>query len=105
MYISRLYFHSSPGKTQALEQGLTDLSKMAAKAGGRNCKILRTHFASPGAPDVVFEQEASDLGSLENQITKVMETSDFQKWSKRTSQLLEQSPKREIYCVVEPQVI
>jgi hypothetical protein len=44
MYISRLYFHSSPGKTLTLEQGLKNLLKMAAKAGGRNCKILRTHF-------------------------------------------------------------
>src|SRR5574340_1078112 len=91
MYISRLYFHSSPGKTQALEQGLKDLSKIAAKVGARNCKILRTHFASPGAPDVIFEQEVTDLGSLENQINKVMETSDFQKWSKQMSQLLAQS--------------
>jgi hypothetical protein len=102
MYISRLYFHSSPGKTLALEQGLKDLLKMAAKAGGKNCKILRTHFASPSAPDVIFEQEATDLASLENQINKVMETSHFKKWSEQTSRLLEHSPKREVYLVVEP---
>jgi hypothetical protein len=75
---------------------------MAAKAGGKNCKIIRTHFASPGTPDVIFEQEATDLTSLENQINKVMEASDFQKWSEQTSRLLEHSPKREVYLVVEP---
>lgn len=102
MYISRLYFHSSPGKTLTLEQGLKNLLKMAAKAGARNCKILRTHFASPGAPDVIFEQEAPDLAALGSQIKKVMESSDFQKWSEEMSQLLGQSPKREVYLVVEP---
>lgn len=102
MYISRLYFHSCPGKTLALEQELKGLLEMAAVAGGKSCKILRAHFASPGAPDVIFEQEAADLASLENQINKVKKTSDFQKWSKQTSQLLEQSPKREVYFVVEP---
>jgi len=101
MYISRLHFHSSPGKTLTLEQELKKLLKMAAKAGARNCKILRTHFASPGAPDVIFEQEAPDLASLGNQIKKVMESSDFQKWSEQTSQLLGQSPKREVYLVIE----
>jgi hypothetical protein len=102
MYISRLYFHSSPGKTLALEHGLKDLFEMAAKAGGKSCKILRAHFASPGAPDLMFEQEAADLASLENQIKKVKESSDFQTWSEQTSRLLERSPKREVYLVVEP---
>jgi hypothetical protein len=101
MYISRLNFHSSPGKTSVLEHELKDLSEMAAKAGGKSCKILRTHFASPGAPDVVFEQEANDLTSLENQINKVRATSEFQKWSGQTSLLLKRSPQREVYLVVE----
>jgi hypothetical protein len=101
MYISRLYFHSSPGKTLALEQELKELYEMAAKAGGKSCKILRTHFASPGAPDVVFEQEASDLASLESQINNVLGTSEFKTWSEQTSLLLEHSPKREVYLVVE----
>jgi hypothetical protein len=102
MYISRLYFHSSPGKTLALQQTLEELLDMAAKAGGKNCKILRTHFASPGAPDIIFEHEAPDLPSLANQINKVAETAAFQKWSEQTSPLLEHSPKREVYLVVAP---
>jgi hypothetical protein len=101
MYISRLYFYSSPSKTLALEQNLKNLLEMAVKAGGKNCKILRAHFASPGTPDVIFEQEAIDLTSLEDQINKVMEGGDFQKWSEETSTLLEHSPKREVYLVVE----
>ena len=102
MYISRLYFHNCPGKTLALERGLKTLLEMATEAGGKNCKILRAHFASPGASDVMFEQEAADLASLENQIKNVKESSDFQKWSEQTSPLLQRSPKREVYLVVEP---
>jgi hypothetical protein len=101
MYISRLYFYSSPSKTLALEQRLKELLAMAAKAGGQNCKILRAHFASPGTPDVIFEQEAIDLTSLEDQINKVTEAADFQRWSEQTSTLLEHSPKREVYLVVD----
>ena len=63
--------------------------------------MLRNHFASLGAPDVVFEQEAPDLETLETQITQVTERAEFQQWSGHMSELLAQSPKREVYLVVE----
>jgi L-rhamnose mutarotase len=63
--------------------------------------VLRNHFASLGAPDVVFEQEAPDLDTLEAQIRQVTAREDFQRWSTHMSELLAQSPKREVYLVVE----
>ena len=72
---------------------------MVARAGGKNIRIQRTHFASLGRPDVVFEQEAENLQDLENQIQKVTRSTDFQRSTKRMSRLLWQSPKREIYIV------
>jgi hypothetical protein len=50
---------------------------------------------------VVFEQEASTLAELENQITKLTENADFQLWTKNMSGLLKESPKREIYLIAE----
>jgi hypothetical protein len=99
MYISRLLFHTIPGKTGELENELNRLREMVASAGGRNSRILHTHFASLGAPDAVFEQEAADLNALETQISKLTGSSEFQNWSRRVSALLTQSPKREIYIV------
>jgi hypothetical protein len=64
-------------------------------------KFSIRHFASPGAPDIVFEQEAADLASLEKQITKLTDNPDFQAWTKKMSGLLTQSPKREVYLVVD----
>jgi hypothetical protein len=63
--------------------------------------VLRAHFASLGAPDLIFEQEAADLADLEHQLKGVTDNQDFQDWSKRVSALLAQSPKREIYLVSE----
>jgi hypothetical protein len=99
MYISRLLFHTVPGKTGQVEQELKNLRNMVAAAGGRNPRILHTHFASLGAPDAVFEQEAVDLTTLEHQIGQLTGSKDFQAWSQRMSALLIQSPKREIYIV------
>jgi hypothetical protein len=97
MYVSRFCFHSIPGKTDAVEQELKRLANMVARAGGKNIRIQRTHFASLGSPDVVFEQEAENLQDLENQIQKVTRSTDFQRSTKRISRLLWQSPKGEIY--------
>jgi len=97
MYVSRFCFHSIPGKTDAVEQELKRLANMVARAGGKNIRIQRTHFASLGSPDVVFEQEAENLQDLENQIQKVTRSTDFQRSTKRMSRLLWQSPKGEIY--------
>jgi hypothetical protein len=99
MYVSRLLFHAVPGKTGEVEKELGKLREMVTAAGGRNARILHTHFASPGTADAVFEQEAPDLGTLESQIGKLTGSGDFQSWSKRVSSLLTQSPKREVYIV------
>ena len=97
MYVSRFCFYSIPGKTDAVKQELKRLANMVARAGGKNIRIQRTHFASLGSPDVVFEQEAENLQDLENQIQKVTRSTDFQRSTKRMSRLLWQSPKGEIY--------
>jgi hypothetical protein len=101
MYVSRLTFHTHPGKTNEVEQELQKLMKLVGEAGGLRPRVLRNHFASLGAPDVVFEQEAQDLESLEKQIGQVTERDDFQRWTGHMSELLAQSPKREIYLIVK----
>lgn len=99
MYVSRLLFHTIPGQTGELGKELNQLRSMVVAAGGSNSRILHTHFASLGAPDAVFEQEAADLNALETQMSKLTGSPDFQAWSHRVSSLLTQSPKREIYIV------
>ena len=97
MYVSRLTFHTLPGKTSEVEQALKRLQAMVTRAGGANARVLRTHYASLGAPDVVFEQEASDLTTLETQIEQVTKARAFKQRSAGMSGLLAESPKREIY--------
>jgi hypothetical protein len=101
MYVSRLTFHTHPGMTHEVEQELHQLMAMVDRVGGARPRVLRNHFASLGAPDVVFEQEAPDLGALETQIKRVTEQEEFKRWSEHMSGLLAQSPKREIYLVVD----
>jgi hypothetical protein len=98
-YLSRFAFHAQPGKTGEVEEELQKLAAMVAKAGGKNPRILHVHFASIGAPDVIFEQEAAELSELESQISKLTDSGDFQMWTKKMSSLLTESPKREIYLV------
>jgi hypothetical protein len=88
-----------PGKTGEVEEELQKLAAMVAQAGGRNARVLHAHFASVGAPDVIFEQEAKDLAELESEMGKLTQNSEFQLWTKRMSGLLAESPKREIYLV------
>jgi hypothetical protein len=99
MYVSRLLFHTIPGKTGEVEAELKKLREMVKAAGGDSARILHTHFASLGAADAVFEQQAPDLQTLEKQIHQLTSSADFQNWSKRMSGLLTQSPKREVYIV------
>ncbi len=99
MYVSRLLFHTVPGKTGEVERELKKLREMVTSAGGADARILHIHFASLGAPDAVFEQKAPDLSALEEQISKLTHSSEFQTWSRRMSALLVQSPKREVYIV------
>ena len=101
MYVSRLTFHCQPGKTQEVQEELKKLLALAARAGAGRPRILRSHFASLGAPDVVFEQDAPDLATLEEQIKQVTENQEFQQWTAHMSSLLAESPKREIYLVAE----
>ena len=100
MYVSRLAFYTIPGKTGEAEQALHQLRDMVAAAGGARPRVLRTHYASLGAPDLVFEQEAPDLAALEGQIAHVTESADFQAWTRQLSGMLMQSPKREVYILI-----
>lgn len=100
MYVSRLSFHTLPGKTHEVEERLHQLAELVSQAGGIRPRVLRTHFASLGAADIVFEQEVSDLANLEQEVTQVTENSAFQHWTHGVSTLLAEPPKREIYLVV-----
>ena len=99
MYLSRLTFHTLPGKTQEVEERLLMLRHWVEQAGGENPRVMRTHFGSSGAPDLVFEQEVTDPGTLENQIRAVSAKDDFQQWAREVSGLLAQPSKRELYTV------
>ncbi len=99
MYVSRLPFHVVPGQTSEVVNRLSQLQSMIEAAGGNHCRILRSHFGSDGAPDVVFEQEVGSLDELEKQIESVTASSEFQTWSKGMSPLLARTPKREAYLV------
>jgi hypothetical protein len=101
MYVSRLTFHTLPGKTQEVEQKLMALREWVAEAGGSNPRIMRTHYGSSGAPDLVFEQEVANPDALENQIKKVKDIIRFQEWARQVAGLLEQSSKRELYQITQ----
>ena len=101
MYVSRLAFHTLPGKTEAVENKLLTLAQWVNEAGGAKPRIMRTHFSSLGAPDLLFEQEVQDPATLERQIKTVTEKKEFQKWSKEVAALLEQSSKRELFKVID----
>ncbi len=99
--LSRFAFRAIPAKTGELEGELKKLSEMVSRIGGVRPRVLHTHFASQGAPDIVFEQEAADLNSLEEQIKKLTDNPEFQNWTKKMSGLITESPKREIYLISE----
>lgn len=101
MYVSRLNFYTLPGKTSELEDKLGKLLDLLVKAGGDRPRVLRTHIASLGAPDLVLEQDVPDLDTLESQINKVTESGEFQQWTNQVSGLLAQSSKREIFEVAK----
>jgi len=93
-------FHTLPGRTGELEAELHHLLALVRSAGGQKVRILHTHFASPEAANVMFVQDAPDLGILEEQIHRVTSDEKFQQWTKKIAPLLRQSPNREIYLVV-----
>jgi len=100
MYISRLTFATLPGHTSRVEEKLRRLRDLVIQAGGTHVRVLRTHFASLGAPDVVFEQEVADLATLEEEIGDVVTNAEFQTLSREISELLARTPKREVYEVL-----
>ena len=102
MYLSRLTFHTLPGKTNEAEERLMTLLDWVEKADGARPRVMRTHYGSLGAPDLIFESEVEDPGTLESQIKKVTENKEFQLWAKQVSGLLEQSSKRELCQITSP---
>jgi hypothetical protein len=87
MYVSRLTFHTLPGKTHEVEQRLMTLLDWVKNAGGLRPRVMRTHYGSLGAADLVFEQEVEDPGTLEVQIHRVTGNKDFQQWAQEISGL------------------
>jgi hypothetical protein len=101
MFLSRLAFHTLPGKTEEVESKLMTLAQWVHEAGGTKPRIMRTHFSSLGAPDLLFEQEVEDPAALERQIKTVTEKKEFQEWSQEVAGLLEQSSKRELFKIID----
>jgi len=101
MYVSRLTFHTLPGKTQEVEERLITLRDWVAEAGGLSPRVMRTHYGSLEAPDLVFEQEVENPDALEQQIKKVTKNIRFQEWARQVAGLLEQSSKRELYQIAQ----
>ena len=56
-------------------------------------------MASPGAPDLQFEEEFATLADLERSMQQVVRAAEFQQWSAGMATLLLQPPKREILTV------
>lgn len=100
MYVSRLTFATRPGHTHEVEEKLQQLRDLVTRAGGQRPRVLRTHFASQGAPDLVFEQEAADLATLERELEAVTGDPAFRQLSADISGLLASTPKRELYQIV-----
>jgi hypothetical protein len=101
MYVSRLTFATQPGHTGEVEEKLKRLADLIARAGGQRPRVLRAHFASLGAPDLVFEQEVPDLAELEREIGDVTHQQEFQRLAGEISGLLVHSSKREVYQIVD----
>jgi|SRR5262245_4819527 len=101
MYVSRLTFATQPGHTGEVEEKLKRLADLIGRAGGKRPRVLRAHFASLGAPDLVFEQEVPDLAELEREIGDVTHQQEFQRLAGEISALLVHSSKRELYQVVD----
>ena len=81
MYVSRLTFHTLPGKTQ-VERKLMTLRDWVGEAGGKSESDAHSLWVI-GAPDLVFEQEVENLDALEQQIKKVTENIRFQEWARQ----------------------
>jgi hypothetical protein len=100
MFLSRLTFFTLPGKTDMMEQKLLTLADWVNQAGGAKSRVMRTHYSSAGAPDLYFEQEVPDPGTLEQQIKTVTEKKEFKEWVQEVTPLLNHSSKRELFKIV-----
>ncbi len=100
MYISRLSFYTRPGHTDVVAQRLSQLADLVVASGLSRPRVLRVSMASPGAPDLQFEEEFAALSDLETSMQQVTSTDAFRQWSRETSELLVQPPKREILTIV-----
>ena len=94
MIPSRLTFYILPGKTDVMEQKLLTLAHWVDQAGGARSRVMRTHYSSAGAPDLFFEQEVPDPGTLEQQIKTVTDKKEFKEWVQEVTPLLDHSFKR-----------
>jgi hypothetical protein len=99
MYISRLSFYTHPGQTETVAQRLTQLADLIVATGLPRPRVLRMSMASPGAPDLQFEEEFAALADLERSMQQVVGATEFQQWSAGMAALLLQPPKREILTV------
>ena len=99
MYISRLSFYTRPGHTEEVAQRLHQLADMIVATGLARPRVLRVSMASPGAPDLQFEEEIEKLSDLERSIGDVTHKEAFRRWSADVSELLLHAPKREILTV------
>ena len=84
-----------------MEEKLLTLRDWVTEVGGLSPRVMRTHYGSSGAPDLVFEQEVANPDALEHQIKKVTENIRFQEWARHVAGLLEQSSKRELYQITQ----
>src|SRR5215471_14750828 len=99
MYVSRLTFHTLPGKTQEVEEKLIALRDL-----GRRGRWLESESDAHAlwiirSPDLVFEQEVENPDALQQQIKRVTKNIRFQEWARQVAGLLEQSSKRELYQI------
>ena len=101
MYVSRLGFATQPGRTHEVEALLKRMRDLIAEAGGSRPRVLRTSFASLGAPDLILEQESADLAALERQVGAVTGDTRFHTLAQEISNLLVHSSKREVYQVID----
>jgi hypothetical protein len=99
MYVSRMSFYTRPGHTEDVAQRLRQLADMIVGTGLSRPRVLRVSMASPGAPDLLFEQEVESLADLERGIHGVTDKDAFHQWSAAVSELLLHPPKREVLMV------
>ena len=54
-----------------MARALGRLRELVEAEGGGQPRVLRTHYASLGAPDLVFDQEAADLAAVDASVAEL----------------------------------